>query len=326
LADLAAAFEMVAGRPGTLVDIGRFAPATLASYAYVLNRFTRWLAARDKALPVDARTVIAWLEEQAAAGLAPSTIRRCAAAISTAHQLREAPFDWRSLKGALHKIDRLAWHVPRQARPLLAEELKAIVASLVPTRFIDARDGALLTLGWAAMLRRGELVGLDWHRLGDGSGFARLHAGGILVGLAKSKTRQHAAERILIGPADMPAAISALEAWARLAKLRPGEPIFCAVDGRGIGERLAGQDVSRIVKRRVHALAIASGRAAEADELAALSSGHSLRAGAITAMALAKVPEHEIRKRSRHTSAEMVARYVRAAAQWKDSGLAAVGF
>jgi site-specific recombinase XerC len=27
---------------------------------------------------------------------------------------------------------------------------------------IDARDAALLVLGWAAALRRSELVGLDW--------------------------------------------------------------------------------------------------------------------------------------------------------------------
>lgn len=327
-AHIAAAHKTVTGKSGSIVDRARYAPATLESYAGVIEQFEWWLARRGQVLPVDAEVVCAWLGEMAGAGRAPSTVRRYAAALSVAHQHRGRPFDWRALRETLHRIARISWHAPRQARPLLPDEMKAIIASLMLTRASDARDAALLTLGWAAMLRRAEVVGLDWHRLGEGSGYVRLQAGGIVIVLAKSKTRQHAAERLNIGPADMPAAIAALEAWAKLAKLKPGEPVFVSVEGRSVGsERLAGQDVSRLIKRRVHALAMASGRLEEeADELAAVSSGHSLRAGAITAMALAGVPEHEIRKRSRHTSAEMVARYVRVAQQWQDSGLRAVGF
>jgi integrase len=218
--------------------------------------------------------------------------------------------------------------VPRQARPLLADELKGILAGLVPTRPIDVRDGALLSLGWAAMLRRAELVGLDFHRVGAGQGFARIENGGIVILLAKSKTKQHAAVRLHVGPGDMPATISALQAWVNLAKPRPGAPLFRTIHGRAVGaERLAAEDVNRILKRRVSDLALANGRLPdEIDELARATSGHSLRAGCITAMALAKVPEHEIRRRSRHASAEMVARYVRIAEQWADSGLRAVGF
>jgi hypothetical protein len=65
---------------------------------------------------------------------------------------------------------------------------------------------------------------------------------------------------------------------------------------------------------------------AEADTLAETCSGHSLRAGYCTAAALAGTPEWKIRRRSRHRTAELVARYVRAAEQWTDSGLKGVGF
>jgi hypothetical protein len=65
---------------------------------------------------------------------------------------------------------------------------------------------------------------------------------------------------------------------------------------------------------------------ADADELAELCSGHSLRAGYCTAAALAGTPEWKIRRRSRHRTAELVARYVRAAEEWTDSGLKGVGF
>jgi integrase len=324
----AAAFQAVTGRPGTPVDRARFAPATLDEYAGCLRRFSGWLAGRGLAMPTDAATACIFLEELAGEGLVPQTVRKYAAAISIAHQHRGAAFEWRALKETLGKVARMSWHVPRQARPLLADELKAILAGLVPTRAIDARDAALLSVGWAAMLRRAELVGLDWHRRGDGQGFARIENGGIVITLAKSKTKQHAAVRLHVGPADMPAAIGALQAWVDLFKPPPGAPVFRTVRGYAIGaERLAPEEVSRILKRRVSDLARAHGRLPdEADELARATSGHSLRAGCITAMALAKVPEHEIRRRSRHTSAEMVARYVRVAQQWADSGLKAVGF
>jgi integrase len=324
----AAAFQIVTGRPSTAADHGRFAPATLDGYATCLGRFDAWLAGRGLSLPTDAPNVCAFLSELAAEGLVPGTVRKYAAAISIAHQHRGAPFDWRAMRETLHRVARMSWHVPRQARPLLADELKGILAGLVPTRPIDVRDGALLSLGWAAMLRRAELVGLDFHRVGDGQGFARIEDGGIVVLLAKSKTKQHAAVRLHVGPGDMPAAIAALQAWVSLTKPRPGAPLFRAMHGRAIGgERLAAEEVNRVIKRRVRDLALANGRLPdEADELARGSSGHSLRAGCITAMALAKVPEHEIRRRSRHTSAEMVARYVRIAEQWADSGLRAVGF
>jgi integrase len=324
----AAAFEAVTGRPGTAVDRARFAPATLDEYGACLRRFSAWLAVRGLAMPTDAATVCTFLEGLAGDGLVPQTIRKYAAAISIAHQHRGTPFDWRTLKETLGKVARMSWHVPRQARPLLADELKAILAGLVPTRAIDVRDGALLTLGWATMLRRAELVGVDWHRLGEGQGFARIEHGGIVVVLAKSKTSQAKPVRLSVGPDDMPAAITALQSWVALTKPGPGEALFRAVHGRAVGaDRLAPEEVNRILKRRVSDLALAHGRLPdEADELARATSGHSLRAGCITAMALAKVPEHEIRRRSRHTSAEMVARYVRVAEQWADSGLKLVGF
>jgi integrase len=322
------AFQLVTGRPSTAADHGRFAPATLDEYAACLTRFNDWLAARGLALPTNTPTVCAFLAELARNGLVPGTVRKYAAAISIAHQHRGAPFDWRALKETLVRISRAAWHVPRQARPLLAEELKAILAGLVPSRPIDVRDGALLALGWAAALRRAELTGLDWHRLGDGQGFARIEHGGIIIVLAKSKTSQARAVRLSIGPSDMPAAIAALRAWVAMAKPGPGEALFRSVHGRAVSlERLEPEEVNRILKRRMHALAIAAGRnAEEAEALAKATSGHSLRAGCCTSMALAKVPEHEIRRRSRHASAEQVAKYVRIAEAWSDSGLKAVGF
>src|SRR5262249_13572198 len=129
--------------------------------------------------------------------------------------------------------------------------------------------------------------------------------------------------------AEMPAVCEALEAWAARASLQPGEPVFREVvkGGEITGRRLGGRSVALIIKNRDRARALAAGkRGAEAEELARACRGHSLRAGYCTAAAMAGTPEWKIRSRSRHKTAELVARYVRAAEDWKESGLKEVGF
>jgi integrase len=201
----------------------------------------------------------------------------------------------------------------------------------------DVRDRALLALGWAGALRESEIVGLDWQRLGRGSGYVRLQsdsrnregAHGAVIVLTRSKPSQAAAVRILVPKADMPTAIDALANWAEVAKLKPGEPVFRAiVSERTLTERrLRPNAVSRIIRRRIKLHHAFDGRTqAEADELAATASGHSLRAGWITQAAQDEVPEYKIRERARHKSAQQTARYIRPVAEHSDSALRGVGF
>ena len=79
--------------------------------------------------------------------------------------------------------------------------------------------------GWAAALRRSELVSLDWHRLGTGGGFVRVDERGIFVTLMASKPSQDQAEKIVIPAEHMPKACQALESWAAVAELKAGEAI-----------------------------------------------------------------------------------------------------
>src|SRR5262249_53539296 len=134
----------------------------------------------------------------------------------------------------------------------------------------DARDAALLALGWAAALRRSELVGLDWQKLGTGSGFVPVDERGIVVTLMASKASQDQAETIVVPAEHMPKACQALERWAAVAELSAGEPVFRAVDQWQIisAERLTDRSVARIIKARVKALVKQRGRSeADADEL-----------------------------------------------------------
>jgi hypothetical protein len=91
--------------------------------------------------------------------------------------------------------------------------------------------------------------------------------------------------------------------------------------------RLAKDFPARMIKARVCAFAVATGATElEAEQLRMEVSGHSLRAGFITSAALKGTAEWKIRGHVRHKSAEMTARYVRAAASWTDSTVKGVGF
>jgi integrase len=185
-----------------------------------------------------------------------------------------------------------------------------------------------LALGWAAALRRSELIGLDWGKLGAGCGCVELGARGVVVTLPASKGSQDAAVEIVVPRSDMPTAARALRRWAAIAKLRPGEPAFRSINKGGTvaAERLTDRSVSRIVKVRLRQLAIASGRSAvDADKLAAAFSSHSLRAGFATA-AEHDAPGYRIQIHMRHRSMDTTGGYIRAGQQWAKSGLKGFGF
>jgi hypothetical protein len=88
----------------------------------------------------------------------------------------------------------------------------------------------------------------------------------------------------------MPTACSALADWISRAGIQPGTSLFRSVNTGGeiSTKRLSDRSVARIIKKEVRKSAIAAaGRSeAEANELAELCSGHSLRAGYCAASAM----------------------------------------
>jgi integrase len=268
--------------------------------------------------------------------LARASINQAISAVALAHHAAGHAFDrkhpliaetWRGISRIKARTEDL-----RQAQPITAADLRALLDDLgrgahrLPA---DARDAALLALGWAAALRRSELVGLDWEKIETGIGTLRIDERGLVVTLNTSKGSQTEAATVVVPCPDMPTACAAVKLWADVAKLQPGEPVFRPIDkGQRIAAgRLTDRSVSRIIKARVHALAIAGGKSKdEADALAEAMSGHSLRAGYATAAAANDVPSYRIQQHTRHRSAEMVARYVREADKWTKSGLKGVGF
>ena len=192
--------------------------------------------------------------------LACASINQALSAVIFYHRNAGYPFDrkhpviartWAGISRTKAKTETV-----RKAKPLLACDLRDLIEKLRPDVPIAARDAALLSLGWAGALRRSELVGLDWHQLGAGTGFLVIDERGIAITLMTSKASQDAAEEVVIPNADMPAACRALGAWASVAALEPGQPVFRPIDQHGhiSAERLTGRSVAQIVKVRMRRL------------------------------------------------------------------------
>jgi hypothetical protein len=149
----------------------------------------------------------------------------------------------------------------------------------LPPKTIRAASRSYSRPATAIMLSGMQLIGLDWGKLGAGSGFVELDARGVVVTLPTSKGSQEEAVEIVIPCPDMPTACDALARWAFVAKLQQGEPVFRWINKGGsiAASRLTDRSVARIVKLRLRKLAIASGRsAADANKLASAFSSHSL--------------------------------------------------
>ena len=156
-----------------------------------------------------------------------------------------------------------------------------------------------MLVGFAGAFRRGELVSLNVTDV-------RWLVSGIEVTVQRSKTDQEAAGRtivILKSKGDSACCpVRALARWLDWAELTKGS-LFRSVDRHGnIGEReMHSSSVADIVKRSV-ALAGFDSTA---------FSGHSLRAGYVTAATVANVPIWQIKRVTGHKSDDVVAGYVR---------------
>ena len=127
--------------------------------------FADWCAARGvQAIPATPATVAAFLAAEADREFRPVTIARRAAAIAAAHRAQDHPnpCDSAAVAAVLAGIRREHGTRPlRKAAPLELEPLARLLEPIDTATLAGLRDRALLLLGFAAALRRSELVALD---------------------------------------------------------------------------------------------------------------------------------------------------------------------
>lgn len=285
---------------------------TLRAYRSDWQDFTGWCEAHDlPALPAAEETVALYVADLAER-VRTSTIQRRLSAIAQAHKTAGHASPTRGRVSLVWQGIRRAKGTAQKGKaPARTEEIRAMVATLDRDP-AGVRDRALLLLGFAAALRRSELVGLD------AADLAFAHDG-LTVTLRRSKTDQEGAGQkvgVPYGSHPETCPVRAVRAWLEAAGI-VGGPVFRSIDRWGhVGDgRLSDRGVALVVKRAAERAGL------DPDAYA----GHSLRAGLATAAAAAGVNERVIAQQTRHKSLPMLRRYIREGSLFRENAAAEVG-
>lgn len=294
---------------------------TTRAYKRQWKAFTAWCAACGRSpLPATDATLAEYASVMVDAGAGPASIEQAIATVRRRHRdagLAGQP-DTRAARLVLrtHRRTRAeAGHQARQAPPAIVAALRAMADQTDPTTPIGLRDRLLLTLGFAMMARRSELVTLalpDVTEVDEG----------LLVRVRTSKTDPDAVGATVpviyaSDPGMCP--VRLCRDWRTLLTEHHivDGPLLRSVTRHGrIGLGLSGDGARRIIRR----LAIAAGLPD-----AQMFSAHSLRAGAATAAAKNGAPVNAIALQGRWSPGSPVVHgYIRAADQWRDHPLRGV--
>lgn len=158
---------------------------TWQAYRADFHRFQRWCVAQTPCpspLPATSATVAAYLAAHATSHR-PSTLARWCSALAVAHDLAGHPSPTRDprVRTVLAGIRRTRRTRPDRVAAAGPPELRAMLDRLDPAHPRDARDRALILIGFAGALRRSELVALTLADL-------VVDADGLRVFIAASKT------------------------------------------------------------------------------------------------------------------------------------------
>ena len=203
--------------------------STRRGYARDRAAFQAWCRARSIfAIPAEPQTLAAYLANLALTDR-PATIGKKLAAIAVAHRDAglESPTEHGMVKRTLAGIRREKGTAQNQKAALLVDDLRRILAQL-GTSLLDRRDRALILLGFAAALRRSELVGLRVEEV-------RVEEEGLVLALRRSKTNQEGRlETIAVAYGSEPTTcpVRALRAWLAAAGLSDG-PLFVGLTPQG---------------------------------------------------------------------------------------------
>jgi site-specific recombinase XerD len=267
--------------------------------------FTAWCeGAGESSLPATPISVATYIAQLADRGVKASTIQRRLAAIRAVHVAAgaEPPTNAEGVKATMRGIRRAKGTRPNKKAPATAEILGKLQA-VFPDTLTGTRDRALVLLGFAAALRRSELVALHvsdvtWRRKG------------VLLHIARSKTDQEGkGEHIPVPRGNALKPVDALDAWLKAGRITEG-PIFRGIDrhGRIALSALSDRAVADIVKKACTAAGLD----------ASVFSGHSLRAGFVTSSLDHHVDLFKIMGITRHVKVDTLKGYDRRESGFED--------
>jgi site-specific recombinase XerD len=203
--------------------------STKRAYAADWRDFNGWCQANgETALPARPVTIGRYLADRAATHR-PQTLKRHLAAIIIHHRQAGHAIDRRdpAIADVLRGINRTIGTAPVQKDPLLAEDIRQLVAAQ-PTSLTGLRDCAVLLLGFSGAFRRSELAALTTRDLVWTSD-------GLAVKIRRAKDDQEAQghlKAIPFGSCEATCPVRAVRRWIMTARLSDG-PLFRRIDRFG---------------------------------------------------------------------------------------------
>ena len=279
---------------------------TRVAYAKGWRCFASWCETVDL-VPEEAESqdVVRFLVEMACEGpigrgkpLALNTLRLYRSGLNDRWRRmgRSSPAASRSVDEVLRGVGRLRGETPRRVKALREYQIRAMLDSC-GLGLHGVRDAAVLSLGFAAALRRSELCYLRTEDL-EWKG-----EDGLMVHVRRSKTDARGlGQRVAVIEGKVVKPIARIRRWLEASGIEEGT-LFQTLRRSGVasGRALDPGDVARIVKRHVGRIGLEPGE----------YSGHSLRAGFVTSAAVHHARIDKIMEVTRHRSAETVLKYIR---------------
>jgi integrase len=310
-ADTAAAIEQLRAEARAAAEASR-APSSERAYAGDWRDFCAFAARIGRArLPAEAETVALYVADLTRRGRRPATIARKLAAIAVYHRSMNhpTPTDHDVVRAVVRGTRRQLGVAQPQKTALELEALRSVVLA-IPGDLRGLRDRALLLIGWAAALRRSELIALEVDDLS-------FEPEGVVLAIRRSKTdREGAGATVAVpfGAEEATCPVGALRGWLAAAAIADGR-VFRRIDRHGnLGSALSDRTLAEIVAARAAAAGL------EGD-----FAGHSLRSGFATAAARAGRSEAAIMRHGRWKSVQIARRYIRQGARWDDNPAADLG-
>lgn len=283
---------------------------TQRAYRAAWTGFTKFCERRGiDSLPASSDTIVGYITWLAKRGIKPATIQVKLSALSFAHRTAKYtdPTDDESVKVVMAGIRRKLGIAPTKKAAISRNDLLAMVNTLDTSTRKGKRDKAILLVGFCGAFRRSELVAVD---------VADVKANGhMTITIRKSKTDQEGAGLVKhFEDADGIHPIAALRDWLDSAEIKSGA-VFRQVDRHGNvrDTRLTAQSVALVVKD--------TAKAAGLDWRAV--SGHSLRAGFVTAAYAGGARDLDICEQTGHKDTKTLKEYYRANGQGALSALRA---
>lgn len=209
---------------------------------------------------------------------------------------KESPAATTEVSDVLGGLARLRDGAPRRVKALREYEIKAMIDRCPDGRF-GRRDAAVLSLGFAAALRRSELCALLVRDI------EILDSHKMVVWIRRSKTDQVGrGQRVAVPEGTTIKPVSHLRTWLDESGIRDGHLFQTFLrGGQPSGRPLNHSEVPRLIKKYAEGIGLDPQK----------YSGHSLRAGFVTSAAAHRARLDKIMEVTRHKNPATVLQYIR---------------